>query len=97
MGEEVTNNGKEPLSMSYIVRIKTHAFSTPPYSWEIYRKSEEGFPKGAPLAKSQGFFRSQAAARAAGNAALFKFVENREESGGVTQQLGELVPARTTP
>ena len=83
--------------MSYIVRIKTHAFSKRPYSWEIYRKSEEGFPKGAPLAKSQGFFSSQKAARSAGNAALFKFVENREESGGVTRQLGELVPVRTAP
>jgi hypothetical protein len=83
--------------MSYIVRIKTHAFSTRPYSWEIYRKGEGGFPKGVPLAKSRGFFCSQKAARSAGNAALFKFVENREEIGGMTRQLGELVPARTAP
>ena len=71
--------------MSYIVRIKTHAFSTRPYSWEIYWEGKEGWPKGAPLAKSRGFFPSQKAARSAGNTALFKFVEEREESGGVTR------------
>jgi hypothetical protein len=67
------------VSMSYIVRIKTRAFSTRPYTWEIYREGKQGGLKGPPVAKSLELFHSQKAARSAGLAALSSLVEEREK------------------